>query len=406
MNVHDEAAVSSGPVGISELRAAFAIRWDPFPSRPRGAVARQVVGRLGDSVLSGEVSATSLRPARSEDGDLVLPEVVRAFDGFGVELIAVDEPDPLCLIMVTLTADAPAEGVLTNGGEASLLTVSWSGLLRLTDEILHLVTVVLDEVAGERFIGPLAYGDLVGAGVLRLSTSVKDPVDLPIVPRPQLGSWQAGSGSDGDVATVFGDSLHNRRLLAWASRYSLRRARGEWAEAVVAFEAAIEAGMWAVLESLLIDHGWQAEHLTRGDVPGNAKAALSALQAHLGGNWTPARDDFAQLWGMRNRALHRSEEMTESDVDAAARRGESFGRMVAQRLGHAEVARKHPVTTYLFSADSSQTLSAQVYGVVSSALQDVTIDELRQLNNQKHPNDRRTTTANECPQKADTVWFP
>ena len=257
----------------------------------------------------GQIWATRLRPSLSEDGNLALDVVLDSLDDFQMRdsFVTVDEPDPLCLLAVNLECEEPLDDILTAGTETSQPTVSWNGLLRLTDEILHLATLALGDVAPEHTYGQLAYADLVGAGVLRLSDPDGHPVDLPILPRPQLGSWQPGSDADvkadkeqEEVRAVFGDLRSSRRLLAWSSRFALRRARGEWAEAIVALKAAVEAAMWAILEGVLIDYGWESTDLTGKDVPGNAKAAIAALQSHLGGNWTLVRDDFAALWVLRN----------------------------------------------------------------------------------------------------------
>ena len=408
MDEEPAETLAAPSTGIDSVRASFAIRWDPGAHQGDSG-ARKVTGRLGNAVVLADVSTTSIRPSASEQGDLMLQDVLDSLEDYalGDDMIVVGEPDPLCLVTLQARLDPPVVDVITIDTVSALQTVSYGGLLGVTDEVLHLATLALGAACPERAFGPIAYGDLVGAGVVRLQGPGLPTFDLPILPRPQLGSWGPGPSAQdlsADPQTIFGHLLSSRRLLMWVDRFQLRFARGEWSEAIVAFEAATEAGIWTVFEYLLIDHGWGKGDLDGSAMPGNAKSAQAAVQAHLGGDWTPVRDDFARLWDMRNRALHRSEYMTHGDVQEAVGLGESFRAMVQAQLSRAAVARKHPVSAYLIGDDAEAALGPAVFEVISRAIDGARVDDHRHLNDCVHPDDRRTARAGECPIRSDALW--
>lgn len=392
------------PIPFYEFRAAFAIRWDPLGDHEQARL-RDTTGRLGMIPIAAEVGVAVIRvAAMPNDGLMAIPEVLESLNGFRIadELASADEPDPLCLVTVRGHAESSINDVISSGDHEDV--IHWDGLLRLTDEILHLASNVLGSLAGGHAMGPLAYGDLVGAGVLRLGDPEAEFMDLPLLSRPQLGSWRPSAPSDEVGEPVRMNLLSGRRLLRWSSRFDLRFARGEWAEAVVACEAASEAGMWAILDALLIDHGWSSSDLEGADVPGNAKTLIAALQAHLGGNWTLVRDDLAELWKLRNLALHRSEYIEEADANRARNLAGSITRMVNQRLRDPTVARRHPAATYLYNAESAEVLGISHRGRIAEAVVGVSVHDVRYLNDASGRGPRLTQRANECPAHGTSVW--
>ncbi|MFF3327865.1 hypothetical protein [Streptomyces sp. NPDC002889] len=166
----------------------------------------------------------------------------------------------------------------------------------------------------------------------------------------------------------------------WDARFSHRLSRGEWAEAVVAYEASQEQLLWHVFEAILIDHNWRRSDFEVQDLPGNSSSVLSAIQAHLGGSsrvWEPAKDAFAKIWRTRNDIIHRSIEVDSKVVTDLMGVGHLA---IDERLKDPKVAARHPLTSWLHVPNADFPLGPKIEEAARRILSSTRILDTREVN--------------------------
>ncbi|MFJ3667758.1 hypothetical protein ACIPSE_15030 [Streptomyces sp. NPDC090106] len=186
------------------------------------------------------------------------------------------------------------------------------------------------------------------------------------------------------VAEDFSNAFSNiRRLRSWDARFFHRLSRGEWAEAVVAYEASQEQLLWHVLDAILVDHNWRRSDFGIQNLPGNSSSAFSAIQAHLGGSsklWDPAREAFTKIWAARNDVIHRGVEVDSKVVSDLMAVGYLIKSAIDERLKDPKVAARHPLTAWLHVPKPDFPLSSTVEEAACKILTSSGILDTRDVN--------------------------
>ncbi|MGW4619537.1 hypothetical protein [Streptomyces sp. NPDC004592] len=304
--------------------------------------------------------------------------------------------EPLCLVTVMCELPKVSDIIWTSGDEEPF-TVSYSGLSRIGDLALDLASeamrIALDATDSPGTVGPLCRADLVGAGAFKFGTEGEKEYVLPFLPSAQIGSLGINSpgrvlSEEGGelliVAEDFGNIFANiRRLKSWDIRFSHRLARGEWAEAVVAYEASQEQLLWHVLDAILVDHNWRRSDFATQDLPGNSSTVFSAIQAHLGGSsklWDPAKEAFVKIWAARNNVIHRGVEVDSKVLTDLLDVGHLIKSAIDDRLRDPKVAARHPLTTWLHVPKSDFPLGSTVEQAARKLLTSGGILDTRDVN--------------------------
>jgi len=397
----------SRPALIESLVAAFAIRW----SCTSDGVEMDLVDQFdGSQVRAHVVSVTSLNAPIEPVEFTALPEV-----GQALRTVIPDLPDllqessvaqPLSLILVTLRFERP---LVTLVVDEPTRTVSYSGLSTRVDFILAVGSRALTEWSDGRAAGPICRGNLMGSGILVPEPVAGDRLALPIFQHPDLGCWSPAT----TAPTQSGDHVYGpvpasvKRLNMWSERFALRRARGEWAEAVVALQAAQEQYLDSVARTLLIDHGWvRADFEASPDLLNNRRKPLAIMQHHLGGNWEKVRDDQDAIWEARNATIHHAEPANEKMLDELIDRTHSLFEHLEIRFSLPEIAKTHPLTCSMLASDHAVLmLGEEVARFLSVELDQHPLEDVVDLADYLiFPPRAVTDTPETCP-KDQAAWF-
>lgn len=354
---------TDGSTLVGSIVAAFVIRWTC--GREDG-VSLDLVDRFEGSFVRAHAASMPLEGGAPEQQleYAVLSAVPRALRTAIPDLHDLleesDTVQPLSLIAVSLSFNEPLDSLLTNS------SVSWRRLSVITDLVLHIASRALKEWSLGRPMGPLSRGNLVGSGLLvPCGTDGTALISLPIFQHPDLGSWSPALPAPTESDSVLRALPANiRRLYMWSDRYDLRRARGEWSDAVVALQAAQEQFVHSLAQTLLSDHGWRRSDIeaSNGSLS-NHMQTLSLIQHHLGGDWKTVRSDQQVIWSARNAVIHGAEAVDEEGLKALSTKQQSFFELLQSRLSLAQIARTHPVTCTLFAHPHSFAVLGE--GVVS-----------------------------------------
>ncbi len=383
------------------MRATFAVRWSPGMS-PGEHISASVGSALSGEPVAARVVLQVIRPANGNHETMMLSHVAEMVTGSGpmhpliADLATGSWDEPLCLATVMCELPRVAD-VIWDSADGEPFTVSYSGLSRMGDLALDLTSeamrVMLNATDSPGLVGPLCRADLVGAGAFRFGVDHDQEYVLPLLPHTPIGSW--GTSSPGRELTEeggglfiaaedFSNSLSNiRRLRSWDARFSHRLSRGEWAEAVVAYEASQEQLLWHVFEAILIDHNWRRSDFETQDLPGNSSSVLSAIQAHLGGSsrvWEPAKDAFAKIWRTRNDVIHRSIEVDSKVVTDLMGVGHLIKAAIDERLKDPKVAARHPLASWLHVPNADFPLGSKIEEAARRLLSSARILDTREVN--------------------------
>ncbi|MGK5694284.1 hypothetical protein ACSNOJ_15505 [Streptomyces sp. URMC 128] len=304
--------------------------------------------------------------------------------------------EPLCLVTVMCELPSVSDVIYDSGDEAPF-QVSYSGLGRIGDLALDLASeamrVALDATNSPGAVGPLCRADLVGAGAFKFGTDGGKEYMLPLLPSPQIGSWGVNSpgrkltekgGKLLIVAEDFSNVFSNiRRLRSWDVRFSHRLSRGEWTEAVVAYEASQEQLLWHVLDAILVDHNWRRSDFETQDLPNNSSTVFSAVQAHLGGSsklWDPAKEAFVKIWTARNDVIHRGIDVDSKVVTDLMDVGHLIKSAIDERLKDPKIAARHPLAAWLHVPSAVFPLGSQAEQAARQLLTSKGILDTRDVN--------------------------
>lgn len=354
----DEGVSPTSPVPVASIAAVFAIRWTC--DRDEG-VSTDVVDRFEDVLFSAHVTSVPLRAPEQEVEFTALPQVSKAlrsaFLGLADLLAESLAAQPTSLMSVSISFDHALETLISN---KSTLVVSYHRLSDVIDLVLYTASRALKKWSKGRPMGPISRANLVGSGLLvPISTAGDALLSLPIFQHPDLGTWSpaspAQSESDGDFLTPVPANL--RRLYMWTDRYDLRRARGEWSEALVALQASQEQFVHGVAQTLLLDHGWRAADFnSAADLLNNHMQTLSLIQHHLGGDWKAVRSDQSAIWQARNAVIHSAEPVSEKSLKQVATKTRSLIELLQSRLGMPRIAHAHPLTCTMYLLEGAEGL--------------------------------------------------
>jgi len=397
----------NSPALIESLVAAFAIRW----SCARDGVEMDLVDQFdGSQVTAHVVSVTSLDAPVEPVEFTALPEVGRA-----LRTVIPDLPDllqespvaqPLSLILVTLRFEQPLTTLVV---DEPTRTVSYSGLSTLVDFILAVGSRALTEWSDGRAAGPICRGNLMGSGILVPEPIAGDRLALPIFQHPDLGCWSPAT----PAPTQSGDHIYGpvpasvKRLNMWSERFALRRARGEWAEAVVALQAAQEQYLDSIARTLLIDHGWvRTDFEASPDILNNRRKPLAIMQQHLGGNWEKVRDDQDAIWEARNASIHHAGPANEKMLDELIDRTHSLFEHLEIRFSLPAIAKTHPLTCTLLAPEHAvKMLGKEVATFLSRELDRHPLEDVVDLADYLTFPPRAATDKLETCQKDQAAWL-
>ncbi|MFD6293983.1 hypothetical protein ACFWFU_04020 [Streptomyces sp. NPDC060235] len=372
---------SGTPVALTTMWAYFAARWSPGLSAGEH-ISASVGSVLGKEPVVARVAFQVVKPASGDHETTMIAPLAEAVTGEDeihpliADLASGSWEEPLCLVTVMCELPQVNDVLWLSDGDG-LPEVSYSGLSRIGDLALDLTSeamrAALDATSSPGAGGPLCRADLVGAGAFKFGTDRGKEYVLPFLPSSQVGSW--GINTNGRVLTEEGGDLlvvaedfsniysNIRRLRSWDVRFFHRLSRGEWAEAVVAYEASQEQLLWHILDAILIDHNWRYSDFETQDLPGNSSSVFSAVQAHLGGSsklWDPAREAFSKIWIARNDVIHRGAEADSKVVTDLMAVGHLIKDAIDERLKDPKVAARHPLTTWLHTPKTDFPLGSRV----------------------------------------------
>ncbi|MGW4150925.1 hypothetical protein [Streptomyces albogriseolus] len=229
----------------------------------------------------------------------------------------------------------------------------------LYDCILHAVSegMRIAAIGTEHIAGPICHADLVGDGLIRLNPKISnEPFYVRLPSAAALGSLSAEQDgqevSEGmKIEMTQGEAngtLAKRRLFSWMGRSTLRAARGEWAEAIVADEAALEGYFHHIATGILVDHGWQESDFIRHEISkAHMKSKLNVIIHHLKGNGQQLRDLHDFVWSARNSVVHRGDRATRTMCYNVHNKAVDAMTWVQERLRDRRIARQHPLASWL-----------------------------------------------------------
>ncbi|MGW1688523.1 hypothetical protein ACWCPO_28665 [Streptomyces albidoflavus] len=229
----------------------------------------------------------------------------------------------------------------------------------LYDCIRHAVSegMRIATIGTEHIDGPICHADLVGDGLIRLSPRIADePFYVRLPSAATLGSLSAERDGQEvsesmEVEMAQGEAngtLAKRRLFSWMGRSTLRAARGEWAEAIVADEAALEGYFHHIPTGILVDHGWKESDFIRREIDkAHMKSKMNIIIHHLKGNGQKLLDPHDFVWSARNAVVHRGDRATRSMCDDVHNRAADAMAWVQERLRDRRMARQYPLASWL-----------------------------------------------------------
>ncbi|MGW8398219.1 hypothetical protein ACWGLP_16245 [Streptomyces lydicus] len=242
-------------------------------------------------------------------------------------------------------------------------------------------------------VGPISHGDLIGDGLVRLNPAISnEPFYVRLPATSPLGSFS--SGRDGHPALSADSSLEvshyevsssepARRLFSWMRRSVLRAHRKEWAEAIVAQQAALEDWMHYLVCGIAADHGYTStEFASAGFEDKNAAETFGILSAHLGGDPTPPSKAQKTVWRNRNLVVHRGERATEALFEEARNAALFLQDWSRERLLAPDIARRHPITSWIIHHDNTP-LSATTKSAIKELLEQSEVTSLPMINDQR-----------------------
>ncbi|MFJ4687095.1 hypothetical protein [Streptomyces sp. NPDC088789] len=263
------------------------------------------------------------------------------------------------------------------------------------DCILFAINQALFSAAkdGPIHVGPISHGDLIGDGLIRLNPAISnEPFYVRLPSTSPLGSYSSGleghpalSADTGLEASYYelGSSVPVRRLFSWMRRSVLRAHRKEWAEAIVAQQAALEDWMHHLVCGIAADHGYtSAEFTSAGFGEKNAAETFGILSSHLGGDPTPASNAQKTVWRNRNSVVHRGERATEALFQEAYAAALFVQDWSQERLLMPEVARRHPITAWILHHEDTP-LPTQAKTEIEKLLRESNPDSLPMVNDQR-----------------------
>lgn len=353
-----------------EVWACAVIPW--AATREGGRTFSAVVGtHFGDSAIWAEVTFLTLNDGRAYAG--ISPH---SYEGT-VEVH--DEPRPSWTYeadFMDLSAGPPESRVYVR-----TVLPDWSDLYvpdsdgapvanevrfdDLYDCILHAVNegMRMATIGTENIAGPICHADLVGDGLIRLNPKISnEPFYVRLPSAAALGSLSAGQ--DGQEVSegmkfemVQGEAngtLAKRRLFSWMGRSTLRAARGEWAEAIVADEAALEGYFHHIATGILVDHGWKESDFIRHEIDkAHMKNKVNVIIHHLKGNGQQLRDLHDFVWSARNAVVHRGDRATRTMCYNVHNKAADAMTWVQERLRDRRIARQHPLASWLALYDDA-----------------------------------------------------
>ncbi|MER6325867.1 hypothetical protein [Streptomyces coelicoflavus] len=361
----------------------------------------EVNTHFGDSLVSANVTMATMSTGRGY-GEGINP---RAHQGT-VELFGDETPEWMHEVGFSEVDAVPPKSSVS----LTFMLPDWTNLYSLDTEgnpvknppvfedlyecIMFAINQSLYSVAtGTEFrVGPLSQADLVGVGVVRITPTVsKEPFYVKLPSVPPLGSY--GSGQEGYQLSpggklelpYFGVSSAEpaRRLFSWMRRSVLRARRREWAEAIVAQQAALEDWMHYLVCGIAADHGFtESEFEDAGFGDKNAAETFGILTSHLGGNSEPAFLAQKKVWRNRNAVVHRGERATELLYEESYEAAMLVQEWTRDRLMNTEVARRHPITSWVIHHEDSP-LSGKICSAIGEMLNSNDITSLPMVNSRR-----------------------
>ncbi|MEU3185939.1 hypothetical protein ABZ707_17310 [Streptomyces sp. NPDC006923] len=353
-----------------EVWACAVIPW--AATREGDRIFSAVVGtHFGDSVIQAEVTFLTLNDGRaytginphSYEGTVVTHEEPRPSWTHEADFMDLSAGPPESRVYIkTVLPDWSDLYVPDSLGDPVANEVRFDDLY---DCILHAVNEGMRTatVATEHVAGPMCHADLVGDGLIRLNPRISnEPFYVRLPSAPTLGSVSAEQdgqeiSEDMEFDMTQGaanGALAKRRLFSWMGRSTLRAARGEWAEAIVADEAALEGYFHHIATGILVDHGWKESDFTRHGIDqAPVRSKVNVIIHHLKGNGQQLRDLHDFVWSARNAVVHRGDRATRTmcyDVHNKAADAMSW---VQERLRDRGVARRHPLASWLALYDGA-----------------------------------------------------
>ncbi|MGW6472370.1 hypothetical protein [Streptomyces nigra] len=263
------------------------------------------------------------------------------------------------------------------------------------DCILFAINQALFSAAedGPILAGPISHGDLIGDGLIRINPVISnEPFYVRLPATSPLGSYSseregfpALSAKAGlEVAySELSSSVPVRRLFSWMRRSVLRAHRKEWAEAIVAQQAALEDWMHHLVCGIAADHGYTSmEFASAGFEEKNAAETFGILSSHLGGDPTAASNAQKTVWRNRNSVVHRGERATEALFREAYNAALFLQDWSRERLLIPEVARRHPITSWILHHDDAPLIPAARLAI-AEIIQKADIVSLPMVNDQR-----------------------
>ncbi|MEU0524592.1 hypothetical protein [Streptomyces niveus] len=246
---------------------------------------------------------------------------------------------------------------------------------------------------GPIFVGPISHGDIIGDGLVRLNPAISnEPFYVRLPASSPLGSYSsqregypALSADPGLEFSYYelGSSVAVRRLFSWMRRSVLRAHRREWAEAIVAQQAALEDWMHYLVCGIAADHGFtSAEFASAGFEEKNAAETFGILSSHLGGNPTVASNAQKTVWRNRNSVVHRGDRATEALFKETYNAALSLQDWSKERLLIPEIAGRHPMTSWILHHEDAP-LSLQVKTAVAELLEQDDLVSLPVVNDRR-----------------------
>lgn len=263
------------------------------------------------------------------------------------------------------------------------------------DCILFAINQALFSAAedGPVLAGPISHGDLIGDGLVRINPAISnEPFYVRLPATSPLGSYSSGREGYPAISAETGLELAHfqlssaapvRRLFSWMRRSVLRAHRKEWAEAIVAQQAALEDWMHHLVCGIAADHGYTSmEFTSAGFEDKNAAETFGILSSHLGGDPTAASSAQKTVWRNRNAVVHRGERATEALFREAHNAALFLQNWSEERLLIPEVARRHPITSWILHHENAP-LAATVREAIAEMIQQADLISLPMVNDQR-----------------------
>ncbi|MFC8779716.1 hypothetical protein ACFYY9_11185 [Streptomyces nigra] len=246
---------------------------------------------------------------------------------------------------------------------------------------------------GPFLVGPISHGDLIGDGLVRINPAVSnEPFYVRLPATSPLGSYSSGreghpaqSAETGLEVTHYelSSSVTTRRLFSWMRRSILRAHRREWAEAIVAQQAALEDWMHHLVCGIAADHGYTStEFASAGFEDKNAAESFGILSSHLGGDPTAASNAQKTVWRNRNSVVHRGERATGALFEEAYNAALLLQDWSKERLLIPDVARRHPITSWILHHEDAP-LPTSTKSAISDLLKRTAPASLPMVNDQR-----------------------